>query len=165
MTTAAPTTPLPTDPTGGPRLRLLRYEPEPGPGARSTLRATPVHGLPPPTTERPRDTAALRRRVEHVLRSTLEVLDGRRPLAHLDPHLEASALRYVRTAQARRRTARQSLRLTSVHVSRPCAQAAEVAAVYRSGGRAHALAARFEGPAGSVDGDPRRWRCVTLRLL
>jgi hypothetical protein len=52
--------------------------------------------------------------------------------------------------------------MTSLHVSRPCADAVEVAAVYRIGGRARALAARFEGPAPE---EPAAWRCVTLRLL
>ncbi|HEX5812920.1 MAG TPA: Rv3235 family protein [Pseudonocardia sp.] len=167
-----------------PRLHLLRYEPaaeeQPGPP-------------PPPVRARTRPTAvvtevmdgadvrALRRRAEQVIRLTLEVLDGRRPVAQLAGHLEPRALRYVRAALAQRPTGCLPSRMTSLHLDRPCAGAVEVAAVYRRGPRARALAARFEpvrpGTAASREpcaaagepaaraGDPREWRCVTLRLL
>jgi hypothetical protein len=71
--------------------------------------------------------------------------------------------------------------MTSLHVDRPCTGAIEVAAVFQNGSRARALAARFEpvcpGTAAARErrtaarapearsGDPREWRCVTLRLL
>jgi hypothetical protein len=113
---------------------------------------------------------------------TLEVLDGRRPVAQLAGHLEPRALRYVRAAVAQCPAGRQPSRMTSLHVDRPCTGAVEVAAVYRRGPRARALAARFEPPMSpgtaaareprtvpgepvARTGDPREWRCVTLRLL
>ena len=162
-------------------MRLLRYEPaaeeptgRPTPPVRT--RPTAVLTAVADTT----DIGALRRRAEQVLRLTLEVLDGRRPVGQLAGHLEPRALRYVRAAVTQR--PRQPSRMTSLHVDRPCTGAIEVAAVYRRGARARALAARFEPPmsAGSAaareprtvpgqpaarSGDPREWRCVTLRLL
>jgi hypothetical protein len=126
-----------------------------------------------------------RRHIDRVLRLALEVLDGRRPLAQLAPHLAPSAVRYMRAAVAQRPPLREPARMTSLHVSRPISTVAEVAVVYRRGRRARALAARFEqgrwgtGPvrvahptAGRVNGtadaraaDSPQWRCVTLRLL
>ena len=164
-----------------PRLRLLRYEPaaeeptgRPTPPVRT--RPTAVLTAVADTT----DIGALRRRAEQVLRLTLEVLDGRRPVGQLAGHLEPRALRYVRAAVTQR--PRQPSRMTSLHVDRPCTGAIEVAAVYRRGARARALAARFEPPMSpgtaaareprtvpgrpaARSGDPREWRCVTLRLL
>jgi Family of unknown function (DUF6459) len=145
-----------------PRLRLLRHEPEADPpGARPGAghgRGAPT-GLPSLDDLRP--TTDLRRRAHQVLQLILEVLDGRRPATHLAAHLEPSALRYVRAAAGSRTRARSPAHLTSLHVSRPCAGAVEVAAVHRAGGRARVLAARFEGRPE----DPGRWRCSTLRLL
>jgi hypothetical protein len=149
-----------------PRLRLLRYEPDPaGPppvsaGRRERTASAPATEIP--WSDGCREVAALRGRAGQVLRLVLEVLDGRRPLTQLGAHLEPPALRYVRAAHAQRPAVRQPSRMTSLHVSRPCADAVEVAAVYRIGGRARALAARFEGPAPE---EPAAWRCVTLRLL
>jgi Family of unknown function (DUF6459) len=146
-----------------PRLRLLRYEPEPEPAdvPAGQGRRRPVGRPSPPALDDLRPTAELRRRAHQVLRLTLEVLDGRRPPAHLTAHLEPSALRYVRAAGGSRSTTRATAHLTSLHVSRPCAGALEVAAVHRAGGRARVLAARFEGRPD----DPGGWRCSTLRLL
>ena len=148
-----------------PRLRLLRYEPaaeEPtGPPTPTRTRPTAVLTAVADTT----DIGALRRRAEQVLRLTLEVLDGRRPVAQLAGHLEPQALRYVRAAVAQRPAGRQPSRMTSLHVDRPCTGAVEVAAVYRRGPRARALAARFEPPMSPGTAAAREWRCVTLRLL
>jgi hypothetical protein len=157
-----------------PALRLLRYEPDPdGPpavlGGRPERTPTAPVGLPSP--DGAPEIAALRRRAGYVLRLALEVLDGRRPLTHLTPYLDPSALRYVRAALAQRPAARPASRMTSLHASRPSPNAVEVAAVYRLGGRARALAARFEGPvddgtaSANRTADPADWRCVTLRLL
>ena len=181
--TTAPTTDSPST-ARRPRLRLLRYEPAaeeptgpPTPPVRARTRPTAVLTAVTDTT----DIGVLRRRAEQVLRMTLEVLDGRRPVAQLAGHLEPRALRYVRAAVAQRPAGRQPSRMTSLHVDRPCTGAIEVAAVYRRGPRARALAARFEpvcpgaaasrvpraatGEPAARAGDPREWRCVTLRLL
>jgi Family of unknown function (DUF6459) len=165
-----------------PRLRLLRYEPAAEEPTGPPTPPVPARTRPVAVLTAVTDTAdigALRRRAEQVLRLTLEVLDGRRPVAQLAGHLEPRALRYVRAAVAQRPTGRQPSRMTSLHVDRPCTGALEVAAVYRRGPRARALAARFEpvcpgtaavrelarGEREARAGDPREWRCVTVRLL
>jgi len=196
MTTAAaaaPTgpgsalSPVPRSPgvAAGPRLRLLRYEPDPDhdPSASADISADIAADIrpdlssdaSPPVVTDLHETPALRRRALAVLRLTLEVLDGRRPLTQLAPHLDPSALRYVRAAHAQshpvhtrsaqRAPVRHPSRLTSVHLRHARVDAVEVAAVYRLGTRARALAARFEGPAAGPADDASRWRCVTLRLL
>jgi Family of unknown function (DUF6459) len=66
----------------------------------------------------------------------------------------------VRAARRTGAVQREASRLTSLHLSRPIAEAVEIAAVCRLAGRVRALAARFEGPAG----DAARWRCVAVRL-
>ena len=172
--------PVPAGLADPPRLRLLRYEPDPDgppPPQQSTAPARRPHIVPVD----PVDKADPRRCIDRVLRLALEVLDGRRPLAQLAPHLAPSAVRYMRAAVAQRPPLREPARMTSLHVSRPGSNVAEVAVVYRRGPRARALAARFEqgrwgtGPvrvahpaAGRPDaraaGTPQ-WRCVTLRLL
>jgi hypothetical protein len=171
--------PVPRSPgvATGPRLRLLCYEPDPDhdPPASADIRPNPSSDTAPPVVTDLRETPALRRRALAVLRLTLEALDGRRPLTQLAPHLDPSALRYVRAAHAQshpvrthsaqRTPVRHPSRLTSVHLCRTGVDAVEVAAVYRLGTRARALAARFEGPAAGPADDARRWRCVTLRLL
>ena len=119
--------------------------------------------------------------IERVLRIALEVLDGRRPLAQLTPHLAPSTVRYMRAALAGRPPLREPSRMTSLHLGRPRTGVAEVAVVYRRGRRARALAARFErtrpgsaparvprttaGRTDTVAVDRPEWRCVTLRLL
>ena len=162
------------------RLRLLRYEPDPdrpAPPRPATTPARRPHVVPVDHA----DAADLRRHVGRVLRLALEVLDGRRPLAQLTPHLAPSTMRYMRAALAGRPPLREPSRMTSLHLGRPCTGVAEVAVVYRRGRRARALAARFErtGPGGAPARVPRttagrtdtvavdrpEWRCVTLRLL
>jgi hypothetical protein len=149
----------------------VRYEPDPdrpAVGRPPTAQARRPHVA---TVNHPVDAADLRPGIARVLRVALEVLDGRRPLAQLAPHLAPSAVRYVRAATAQRPPLREPARLTSLHVCRPGDGTAEVAAVYRRGPRARALAARFEctrsgrtpAPA-SRTGRPE-WQCVTLRLL
>jgi len=163
-----------------PRLRLLRYEPDPdrpAPPRPATTPARRPHVVPVDHA----DAADLRRHVGRVLRLALEVLDGRRPLAQLTPHLAPSTMRYMRAALAGRPPLREPSRMTSLHLGRPCTGVAEVAVVYRRGRRARALAARFErtrpgsaparvprttaGRTNAFAVDRPEWRCVTLRLL
>src|SRR5689334_13099590 len=79
--------------TTAPRLRLLRNEPEPD-GPEPAAPAPAVRSVPPIADLH--ETEDLRRRAHQVLCLVLEVLQGRRTLAHLAPHLEPPALRYVR---------------------------------------------------------------------
>ena len=157
VATAAPAPSAPAREDRRPRLHLLRYEPA----------AEEPPGPPPPARTRTRpkavvtevmdgaDIRALRRRAEQVIRLTLEVLDGRRPVAQLAGHLEPRALRYVRAALAQRPTGCLPSRMTSLHLDRPCAGAIEVAAVYRRGPRARALAAPVRTRAPGHRGVPR----------
>lgn len=110
---------------------------------------------------RERERALLaRRRAELVVRTALEVLDGRRPVNHLAPFAAPEVLRYVNAGVPRRgRTAAAGASLCSLHVSLPGRAAAEVAAVCRFGTRVRALAARLE-LAGQGE-----WRCVALRVI
>ncbi|GAA2896639.1 hypothetical protein GCM10010472_63930 [Pseudonocardia halophobica] len=110
---------------------------------------------------RERERALLaRRRAELVVRTALEVLDGRRPVNHLAPFAAPEVLRYVNAGIPRRgRTAAAGASLRSLHVSLPGRAAAEVAAVCRFGTRVRALAARLE-----LTGQGE-WRCVALRVI
>lgn len=139
-----------------PRLRLVRYEPEPGddpPQPPSPRPVVPAAAIPAVGPDR-----VVRQVTAHVLRIALEVLDGRRPLAHLGRHLDAPALRYWRAAvgagSARPVTPSQVRRIL---LCQPCVGVAEVSAVCRIHGRTRALAARFEAADGG-------WRCTVLRL-
>jgi hypothetical protein len=143
-----------------PRLRRVRTDPDPDRDDEGVAARLPA-ARHPPVPDDLRPTPELRRRAHQVLRLTLEVVDGRRPLAHVAPHLEPCALRYVRAACGPRPVTGPPRRLTSLHVSRPGPGAVEVAAVHSAGGRSRVVAARFEGRPD----DPARWRCSTLRLL
>ena len=90
---------------------------------------------------------------------TLEALAGRRPLAQVQAATSAGV--FAALAGGRRPgwcTASSSPMLVGrVHVSEPVDGVAEVSAVARRDGRAHAVAARLEG----IDG---RWRCTALQI-
>ena len=96
-----------------PRLRLLRYEPDPG-GPPPPPSPTAPARRPHVVSVDPVDGADPRRCIDRVLRLALEVLDGRRPLAQLAPHLAPSAVRYMRAAVAQRPPWREPAR------NRPC---------------------------------------------
>jgi len=90
---------------------------------------------------------------------TLEAMAGRRPLAQVQP-LTSPAVFGALTGRRRPAwcTASTSpLLVGRVHVSEPVDGVAEISAVARRGGRAHAVAARLEG----IDG---RWRCTALQI-
>ena len=89
---------------------------------------------------------------------TLEAMAGRRPLAQLQPMTSVgvfAALSGGRRPRVCRGTA--PLVVGSVHVCEPLDGVAEISAVARRAGRAHAVAARLEG----IDG---RWRCTALQI-
>jgi hypothetical protein len=90
---------------------------------------------------------------------TLEAFAGRRPVTQLQP-LVSPAL-FTALSQRRRpgwcTEGTAPLLVSTVRVSEPVDGVAEVSAVARRGGRAHAVAARLEG----VDG---RWRCTALQI-
>jgi len=148
------------------------------PGIPGRASPRPVHRPGPrPRLDRPRpvDEAAAvdfgpqwTRRAElpdpreagrRLVTAALEVLAGRRPLAQLSrvtsPAVFAALSSGRHPSWCRSSTA--PLLIGGVRVCEPVDGVAEVAAVARRGGRAHAVAARLEG----VDG---RWRCTALQV-
>ncbi|MGK5115251.1 MULTISPECIES: Rv3235 family protein [unclassified Geodermatophilus] len=94
-----------------------------------------------------------------LLTLTLEALAGRRPLTQVR-HLTSTGV-YAALTSGRRphwcSGGTAPLLLGPVHVCEPVDGVAEVSAVARRSGRAHAVAARLEG----IDG---RWRCTALQI-
>ena len=94
-----------------------------------------------------------------LLTLAVETLAGRRPVSQLQPITSPG----VFTALARGRRPRwcaegnAPLVVGRVRVCEPVDGVAEVSAVVRRAGRAHAVAARLEG----IDG---RWRCTALQI-
>ncbi|MBB5912323.1 hypothetical protein BJY24_001190 [Nocardia transvalensis] len=96
---------------------------------------------------------------ERSLRLVLEVLDGRRPAAHLRPLAEPTVVAAVetlaRTAAAERRLG--PALLVSVRATTVAAGSAEVFGGYDRGNRRFAVAARIVARRGD-------WRLAALRL-
>ncbi len=90
---------------------------------------------------------------------TLEALAGRRPIAQLQPLTSQGVFAALSGGRRPRWCADGSspLIVGPVRVCEPVDGVAEVTAVARRGGRAHAVAARLEG----IDG---RWRCTALQV-
>jgi hypothetical protein len=179
--TAAPHTAGPAATTTAPTLRLVVVPTPQPPLSREPFRWV-VPGVRPPRPQhrpgpRPRPAAHLPRddfgpswsaRTElpdpreagrRVLTMALEALAARRPLAQLRPFTSIG----VFTALSRGTRPRWCAEGTSplvvgpVHLCEPVDGVAEVSAVARRAGRAHAVAARLEG----IDG---RWQCTALQI-
>jgi hypothetical protein len=94
-----------------------------------------------------------------LITMTLEALAGRRPLAQLQAMTSLGV--YSALTGGRRpawcTTGTAPLIVGTVLACEPVDGVAEISAVARRGGRAHAVAARLEG----VDG---RWRCTALQV-
>jgi len=90
---------------------------------------------------------------------TLEAMAGRRPFAQLQPMTSAGVFAALSAGRRPRwcTDGTAPLIVGPVHVCEPVDGVAEVSAVARRGGRAHAVAARLEG----IDG---RWRCTALQI-
>jgi hypothetical protein len=139
----------------------VRSQPPPGPRPRLDAAergsgAEPDFGpAQTPRTDLPEAGAAGRR----VVTLALEAFAGRRPMSQLQP-VVTPALFTALTSGRRPRWCAEgtaALLVTSVRVCEPVDGVAEVSAVARRGGRAHAVAARLEG----LDG---RWRCTALQV-
>jgi hypothetical protein len=89
----------------------------------------------------------------------LEAMAGRRPLAQLQAITSAGV--FSALSGGRRpgwcSATNSPLLVGQVHLSEPVDGVAEISAVARCDGRAHAVAARLEG----IDG---RWRCTALQI-
>ena len=137
-----------------PRVGTTRRSPHDGRSPRRTLPRPNVENAAPPE---------LRRFTEHSLRLTLEVLDGRRPPAHLRPLLTKSVHdlvpALVRSAPAGRRLG--GAILTRIHIRVVQVDAAEVFGTYNRGGRVFALAARIERGKGA---HPAGWAITSLQI-
>jgi Family of unknown function (DUF6459) len=102
------------------------------------------------------DPAAAGRR---LITLALEAFAGRRPLSQLQP-LTSPGVYTALTARRRPQwcaAGTAPLLVGRIHVCEPVDGVAEISAVARRAGRAHALAARLEG----IDG---RWRCTALQI-
>jgi len=105
-------------------------------------------------TDLPEPAAAGRR----LIALTLEVFAGRRPVLQLQP-LTSTGVFAALSAGRRPRWCQGTapVLIGRIHVCEPVDGVAEISAVARRGGRAHAIAARLEG----IDG---RWRCTALQI-
>ena len=153
--------------TAGP-VRLLvpgrrTPRPSPPPGPRPRLdghpAASPAGDDFGPAWSRRADLPDPQVAGRQVVTLTLEAFAGRRPIAQLQPLVSPPLF----SALSQRRRPRwcsegtAPLLISSVRVGEPVDGVAEVSAVARRGGRAHAVAARLEG----IDG---RWRCTALQI-
>jgi uncharacterized protein DUF6459 len=154
-----PVRPAPDDPPPAVRVRRARYEPEPGETGHAPPLPPALPALPAQEIITSAQAAAAQRAIVPVLRLALEVLDGRRPPAHLDPVTAPTVLRYWRAACGQRRPTAPA-RLGGLRLCLPAPDVAEVAAVCAMDGRVRALAARFE----RAPGGPRGWRWTVARL-
>ena len=144
-----------------PGRRTARPTPAPGPRPRldqPALRTEDTADFGPVWSRRAElpDAQAAGRRLVTL---ALEAFAGRRPIGQLQA-LVSPPLFSALTAGRRPRWCTEGtapLLVSSVRVCEPVDGVAEVSAVARRGGRAHAVAARLEG----IDG---RWRCTALQI-
>ena len=141
---------------GGPAPRP-RYRPGPRPWSGQPA-AGVVDDFGPTWSQRtdlpdPRDAG------RRLLTLTLEAMAGRRPLTQLQPMTSVGVFAALSGGRRPRWCTEGTAPLIvgPVHVCEPVDGVAEVSAVARRGGRAHAVAARLEG----IDG---RWRCTALQI-
>ncbi|MGY1690009.1 Rv3235 family protein [Geodermatophilus sp. SYSU D01105] len=131
------------------------------PGPRPRPEATP-DGYPAgfgPTWSGRADLPDPRLAGRRLLTLTLEALAGRRPLTQVQPLTSVGVFAALSSGRRPRWCSGGTapLLLGQVHVCEPVDGVAEISAVARRSGRAHAVAARLEG----IDG---RWRCTALQI-
>ncbi|CAJ1501733.1 Rv3235 family protein [[Mycobacterium] kokjensenii] len=122
---------------------------------------------PPPRDATPASVHAAARFCDAALRRVLEVVDQRRPAAHLYPLLAAGLADSVLAARPAAPPGRvepailQRVRVQSVD-SAETTRAMEVFGTYRRGRRTHALACRIESVTGTGNG--LAWQIVALHI-
>ncbi|NYJ04590.1 Rv3235 family protein [Petropleomorpha daqingensis] len=140
-----------------PGVRPPRPPHRPGPRPR-TAQADPPDDFGPTWSTRA-DLPDVRAAGRRLVTTVLEAFAGRRPLIQVQP-LTSSGV-YTALARGSRppwcADGTAPLVIGPVRVCEPVDGVAEVSAVARRGGRAHAVAARLEG----IDG---RWRCTALQI-
>lgn len=141
-----------------PGVAIPRAPHRPGPRPRAHEPAPPFDEFGPARSTRA-DLPPAAASGRQLLLLTLEVFDGRRPIGQLRPMTTPRLFEAV--ANGRRPQwcsgGTAPLFLGPVHVCEPVDGVAEISAVARRAGRAHAVAARLEG----IDG---AWRCTALRI-
>lgn len=130
----------------------------PGPRPRLTTTRHPDADFGPTWSLRA-DLPDPRQAGRRLLTTALEALAGRRPIAQLRPLTSTGVFTAITT---RRRPTwcvqgTSPIALGGVRVCEPVDGVAEISAVARRSGRAHAVAARLEG----IDG---AWRCTALQI-
>lgn len=134
-----------------------RYRPGPRPVAGATVpRFGDDFG---PTWSQRAELPDARDVGRRLITLTLEALAGRRPLAQLQPMTSVGVFAALTGGRRPRWCAEGTAPLVvgPVHLCEPVDGVAEISAVARRAGRAHAVAARLEG----IDG---RWRCTALQI-
>jgi hypothetical protein len=131
----------------------------PGPRPRPTGNVRPRDGDFGPTWSTRAELPEVREAGRRLITTALEALAGRRPLTQLQPMTSFAV--FTALVNGRRPAwcagGRAPLIVGTVHVCEPVDGVAEISAVARRNGRAHAVAARLEG----IDG---RWRCTALQV-
>jgi hypothetical protein len=131
----------------------------PGPRPRVTGPASPDAVEFGPTWSSRADLPDPREAGRRLITMTLEALAGRRPLTQLQALTSLGVYTALTTGRRPSWCAQGTSPLVvgTVHTCEPVDGVAEISAVARRAGRAHAVAARLEG----VDG---RWRCTALQV-
>jgi hypothetical protein len=144
--------------TAAPRLHALTDFDHDGGGASLLPRvpASPaVPAVPAPTRAA---TGPSRAELYRLLHMVLEVLDGRRPAAHVERYVAHTCLQALRTRVSSQAGDRQTHRLRNLHLRRPAARSVELCATVQRG-------ERLVAAAGHVEIGRNGWRCTTLRFL
>jgi hypothetical protein len=139
--------------------RLPEYEPD-RPGSSTAAAPAPTGesahtacaGSSTPAGGRPS-----REEVAQLLRNVIEVLNRRRPAAHLRGKLTSTAYTALCTSVAHPHAPRD-YRLVRLRLTQPAASAIEVFGTVARGERTHAFVARLD----VLDG---RWACSMFRVL
>jgi hypothetical protein len=159
--------PTPQPPLEGDHLPVLLVRPgvavprpvhRPGPRPR-TAYAGPLLDDFGPTWSSRTELPDPRHAGRHLITLTLEAMAGRRPFGHVQPLTSPGVFAALSGGRRPRWCAESTspLLVGPVHLSEPVDGVAEISAVARWDGRAHAVAARLEG----IDG---RWRCTAMQI-
>jgi hypothetical protein len=142
-----------------PGRRARRPVPPPGPRPRPDLPVAADDAEFGPAWSRRADLPDPQSAGRRLVTLALESFAGRRPVGQLRPLVSPGLFTALSAGRRPGWCAEGTapLLISSVRVSEPVDGVAEVSAVARRAGRAHAVAARLEG----IDG---RWRCTALQI-